>query len=218
MTSREEEGPCEPLPPLKRPRLQTMVTLGDRSPAVAALKPAHSTGGGGGAAPVAAAVDGEPLGRSGLLDRTQYIRLLEQALSSLGYTDVASQLERASGITAQPPQASRGRRAAAGCSGLPCPFMVAQQSRLLLHLPCLHAASYPPSSLDGLPSCLAAPSAHLLTAPSCPPACPLEQVTQLQAAVLAGDWAAAAKHLSRLDLRSQHALQVRINKDEMRGA
>jgi hypothetical protein len=44
------------------------------------------------------------LGSRGLVDRQQYIRLLEQALSSLGFTEVAQQLEAASGIASQPPQ------------------------------------------------------------------------------------------------------------------
>lgn len=39
---------------------------------------------------------------------------------------------------------------------------------------------------------------------------PLPQVNELQASVLAGDWAAAAKHVGRLELPSHAALQVRL--------
>lgn len=40
----------------------------------------------------------EKLGRKGWIDRVEFIRLMEQALYSLGYRDVAGQLESASGI------------------------------------------------------------------------------------------------------------------------
>jgi hypothetical protein len=79
----------------------------------------------------------DPLGRHGLIDRTQYIRLLEQSLSSLGFNDVAQQLEQASGVVSQPPQ-----------------------------------------------------------------------VSQLQHAVLSGDWDAAIQHTNRLDLGDTAALKV----------
>ncbi len=37
------------------------------------------------------------------------------------------------------------------------------------------------------------------------------QVNQLQEAILAGDWAAATKHLCSLDLKTSQALQVSNN-------
>lgn len=66
------------------------------------------------AAAAAATRSSALLGRRGLVDRTQYVRLLEQALSALGFADVAKQLELASGIASQPPQV--GRRST--CPGL----------------------------------------------------------------------------------------------------
>ncbi|EFN54760.1 hypothetical protein CHLNCDRAFT_35720 [Chlorella variabilis] len=51
------------------------------------------------------------LGRRGLIDRTEYVRVLEQALRALGYEEVAAQLEAASGIVQQPPAAAAFRRA-----------------------------------------------------------------------------------------------------------
>lgn len=72
------------------------------------------------AAAAAAAGGAGPLGRQGLLDRTQYIRLLEQALASLGFTDVADQLEQASGVASQPPQVrAKGYRRTYGWAGGP---------------------------------------------------------------------------------------------------
>lgn len=63
------------------------------------------------AAAAAATRSSALLGRRGLVDRTQYVRLLEQALSALGFADVAKQLELASGIASQPPQVNRLQRA-----------------------------------------------------------------------------------------------------------
>lgn len=60
--------------------------------------------GGGDAVAAAAAADEGPLGRRGLVDRRQFLRLLEQSLAALGYSDIAEQLERASGVASQPPQ------------------------------------------------------------------------------------------------------------------
>jgi hypothetical protein len=74
----------------------------------------RSQGGDGKAAAAAAAAGSlseKPLGRAGLVDRRQYIRLLEQALSSLGFAEVADQLERASGVASQPPQVRWQHRA-----------------------------------------------------------------------------------------------------------
>lgn len=47
----------------------------------------------------------------GHLCRSEYVRLLEQALRALGYEDVARQLETESGVTQQPAEASAFRAA-----------------------------------------------------------------------------------------------------------
>ena len=78
-----------------------------RSPAAQrGLKPSGTTAAAATVALRAEAATGAdgPLGRSGLVDRCEYIRLLEQALSSLGFAEVAEQLEAASGIASQPQQ------------------------------------------------------------------------------------------------------------------
>ncbi|GAX81284.1 hypothetical protein CEUSTIGMA_g8716.t1 [Chlamydomonas eustigma] len=49
---------------------------------------------------------GDRLGPRGLINRAEYVRLIEQALATLGYNDLASKLEEASGIQMQPPQVS----------------------------------------------------------------------------------------------------------------
>ncbi|KAI8101236.1 hypothetical protein M9435_001344 [Picochlorum sp. BPE23] len=46
-----------------------------------------------------------------MIDKTQYIRLIEQALGNLGYGDVAAELERVSGVEMQPLVARRFREA-----------------------------------------------------------------------------------------------------------
>lgn len=46
------------------------------------------------------------LGPQGLIDRTQYIRLIQQALLKLGYRDVSQRLEKTSGIQMQPSEAT----------------------------------------------------------------------------------------------------------------
>ena len=63
--------------------------------------PAGAPGKAGGGVAAAAADEG-PLGRRGLIDRREFLRLLEQSLAALGYTDIAEQLERASGVASQP--------------------------------------------------------------------------------------------------------------------
>lgn len=86
----------------KRPRLGNMTNTGPaavngRPPTSASLKPM--------VAPAAVPADAvASLGRSGIVNRTHFVRLMEQALSSLGYAEVAEQLEVASGIISQPPQ------------------------------------------------------------------------------------------------------------------
>lgn len=61
-----------------------------------------------------AAAPSQVLGPRGLIDRAEYVRLLEQALRALGYDDVAAQLEAASGVVQQPPAASAFRAAVLG--------------------------------------------------------------------------------------------------------
>ncbi|KAL4452448.1 hypothetical protein ABPG75_008110 [Micractinium tetrahymenae] len=51
------------------------------------------------------------LGPRGLIDRVEYIRVLEQALRMLGYEEVAAALEAASGVEQQPPVAAAFRSA-----------------------------------------------------------------------------------------------------------
>ena len=46
------------------------------------------------------------IGRRGMIDRTQYIRLLQQSLSQLGHSSIAEQLEKASGVPCQSPATS----------------------------------------------------------------------------------------------------------------
>lgn len=97
----------------KRPRLFDMTNSSDQCAAQngqrgPGLKPPRSRGGSDGVAAAAAAPALGPLGRRGMVDRTQFVRLLEQALSSLGFSDVAEQLECASGIPSQPPQVCVG--------------------------------------------------------------------------------------------------------------
>ncbi|KAL4853085.1 WD repeat-containing protein 26 [Chlorella vulgaris] len=53
----------------------------------------------------------QTLGSRGLVNRTEYIRVLEQALRALGYDSVAEALEHASGIVQQPQQAAAFRQA-----------------------------------------------------------------------------------------------------------
>lgn len=53
----------------------------------------------------------EFIGPRGLINRADYIRLLEQALDHLGYPELAVQLERDSGIVLQPPTATAFREA-----------------------------------------------------------------------------------------------------------
>ncbi|KAL4432403.1 hypothetical protein ABPG77_001702 [Micractinium sp. CCAP 211/92] len=99
-------------PDAKRPRLDTTnsMTHGSdltaqqqgRSPGVKAVRETA-------AAP--ATHPSTMLGRHGMVDRTQYVRLLEQALSALGFADVAAQLEHASGIASQPAQVNKLQRA-----------------------------------------------------------------------------------------------------------
>lgn len=124
MTTRkalQEDAGCDrpDSPEAKRPRLldtTNSMTHGSdpiaqqqgRSPGIKAVRnPALA------AATRASAV----LGKHGMVDYTQYVRLLEQALSALGFADVAKQLEMASGIASQPPQVHT--LVAAGCRRLP---------------------------------------------------------------------------------------------------
>lgn len=51
------------------------------------------------------------LGHRGMIDRMEYVRLLEQALRALGYGRVASQLEAESGVTQQPAEVAVFRAA-----------------------------------------------------------------------------------------------------------
>lgn len=53
----------------------------------------------------------EFIGPRGLINKEDYIRLLEQALDHLGYPELAAQLERESGIILQPPTATAFREA-----------------------------------------------------------------------------------------------------------
>lgn len=116
MTSRRAErsetaADLTTLQPSKRQRTSTDDMTSARSPRKGGRKQA---GAAGTPAAVAAAAGEGPLGRRGLVDRCQYVRLLEQALASLGFEEVAAQLERASGITAQLPQV-RVQRTTRGC-------------------------------------------------------------------------------------------------------
>jgi hypothetical protein len=56
----------------------------------------------------------EFIGSRGLINKEDYIRLLEQALGHLGYPELAAQLERESGIVLQPPMATAFREAVLG--------------------------------------------------------------------------------------------------------
>lgn len=100
--------------PSKRPRLLDTTNMTNADSPTAQRSPGLKrtrSGEGAAAAAAAAARAAGALGRSGLVDRTQYIRLLEQALSSLGFADVATQLERASGIASQPAEVNHLQRA-----------------------------------------------------------------------------------------------------------
>ncbi|PSC72285.1 WD repeat-containing 26 [Micractinium conductrix] len=54
------------------------------------------------------------LGPRGMIDKIEYIRVLEQALRALGYESVAAALESSSGIVQQPPAAAAFRSAVLG--------------------------------------------------------------------------------------------------------
>jgi WD40 repeat protein len=51
------------------------------------------------------------IGPRGLINRTEFVRILEQALAHLGYPDLATELERVSNIVLQPPSATAFREA-----------------------------------------------------------------------------------------------------------
>ena len=63
------------------------------------------------AATVSAAEEKQWLGPNGMIDRGEYVRLIEQALVNLGYHDVAMTLEKRSGITLEESEVSQFREA-----------------------------------------------------------------------------------------------------------
>ena len=60
-----------------------------------------------------ASAKAQRLGRRGLIDRAEFVRLLQQSLAALGVGAVAEQLQRASGVACESQQASAwgGRQA-----------------------------------------------------------------------------------------------------------
>lgn len=57
------------------------------------------------------AIPAQFIGPRGLINRNEYVRILEQALAHLGYPELAAELERESGVVLQPPSATAFREA-----------------------------------------------------------------------------------------------------------